>query len=235
MRRLRDMYPMMMDSTYLLLIPALLLTVFAQMKVKSAFAMYSEVMSLKGVTAGIVSRRLLDSFGLGRVKIERVPGSLTDHYDPASKVLRLSDSVGDSSSIAAIGVAAHEIGHAMQDESGYAPLKIRNSMVPVANIGSMAASPLFIIGLVLGALPLINLSILLFSGVVLFHLVTLPVEFDASSRALRLLSGSGALTKDEIAGAKKVLDAAALTYVAAMVMALLSLARLLIIARRRRD
>ncbi|MDR1944212.1 MAG: zinc metallopeptidase [Synergistaceae bacterium] len=229
------MYPMMMDSTYLLLIPALLLTVFAQMKVKSAFAMYSEVRSLKGVTAGTVSRRLLDSFGLERVKIERVPGSLTDHYDPASKVLRLSDSVGDSSSIAAIGVAAHEVGHAMQDKSGYAPLKIRNSMVPVANIGSMAAFPLFIMGLILGVLPLINLSILLFSGVVLFHLVTLPVEFDASSRALRLLSASGTLTKDEITGAKKVLDAAALTYVAAMVMALLNLARLLLIARRRRD
>jgi Zn-dependent membrane protease YugP len=229
------MYYPMMDSTYLLLIPALLLAMFAQMKVKSAFARYSEVHSSRGVSAESVSRMLLDNFGLQRVGIERVPGELTDHYDPGSKILRLSDSVGGSSSIAAIGVAAHEVGHAMQDKEGYAPLKIRNSIVPVANIGTMAAYPLFIGGLIMGAEPLVNIGILLFAGVVAFHLITLPVEFNASSRALRLLHNTGTLTKGEIEGAKSVLDAAALTYVAATVMALMTLVRFLLIAQRRRD
>jgi Zn-dependent membrane protease YugP len=164
-----------------------------------------------------------------------VRGELTDHYDPRAKVLRLSDSVGGSSSIAAIGVAAHEVGHAVQDKEGYAPLKFRNAFVPVANLGSMAAFPLFLIGLLMSAKPLIDLGIVLFLAVVVFHLVTLPVEYDASSRALRLLGGTGILTQSEITGAKSVLDAAALTYVAATVMALMNLLRLLILARGRRD
>lgn len=229
------MYYPMMDPTFLLLIPALLLAAFAQMRVKSTFAKYSEVHASRGTDASSVSRALLDRFGLQNVKIERVPGNLTDHYDPRSKVLRLSDSVGGSSSIAAIGVAAHEVGHAVQDKEGYAPLRFRNALVPVANIGSMAAFPLFLIGLLMSREPLLNAGILLFTGVVLFHLVTLPVEFNASSRALALLYSSGTLTKQEIGGAKSVLNAAALTYVAATVVALAHLLRLLILARGRRN
>jgi Zn-dependent membrane protease YugP len=187
------------------------------------------------VSADDVSRMLLDDYGLQRVEVERVPGDLTDHYDPRAKVLRLSDSVGGSKSIAAIGVAAHEVGHAMQDKDGYAPLKFRNSFVPVANIGSTSAFPLFMIGLFLSIEPLVNLAILLFSGVVLFHLITLPVEFDASSRALRFLSSTGTLTPGEIVGAKSVLSAAAFTYVAATVVALAHLLRFIMIAHNRRD
>jgi Zn-dependent membrane protease YugP len=225
-----------MDPLYfILLVPALLLAGFAQLKVKSSFARYNSVYASKGVNAAKVSRALLDGFGLQNVSVERVPGELTDHYDPRTKVLRLSDSVGGSSSIAAIGVAAHEVGHAMQDRDGYAPLGFRNAFVPVANIGSTAAMPLFILGLFTGFGPLINIGILLFSGVVLFHLITLPVEFDASSRALKFLGGTGTLTSGEIAGAKSVLNAAAMTYVAATVMALMNLLWLLLRAQGRRD
>jgi Zn-dependent membrane protease YugP len=224
-----------MDPTFILLIPGLLLAAYTQMRVKSTFARFNSVHAAKGMSADAVSRALLDRFGLGRVRVERVRGELTDHYDPRTKVLRLSDSVGGSSSIAAIGVAAHEVGHAVQDKEGYAPLKFRNAFVPVANIGSMAAFPLFLIGLLMSAKPLIDLGIVLFLAVVIFHVVTLPVEFDASSRALELLGGTGILTQNEISGAKRVLDAAALTYVAATVMALMNLIRLLILARGRRD
>lgn len=226
-------YPMMMDPTMLLLIPALLLAAFAQIKVKSSFAKYSEVYASRGVTADSVSRMLLDSFGLQRVKVERVSGSLTDHYDPRSKVLRLSDSVSGNSSIAAIGVAAHEVGHAIQDKDGYFPLRFRNAFVPVANIGSMAAFPLFFLGLFMSMEPLLNVGILLFAGVVLFHLITLPVEFNASSRALKLLGNTGTLTTQELKGAKSVLSAAALTYIAATVVALTHLLRLVLLANRR--
>ena len=228
------MYPMM-DPTFLLLIPALLLAAFAQMKVRSSFAKYSEIYAAKGISADSVSRILLDRFGLQNVRIERVSGNLTDHYDPRSKVLRLSDSVGGNASIAAIGVAAHEVGHAIQDKEGYAPLRFRNALVPVANIGSTAAFPLFLIGLLMSAEPLLNIGIILFSGVVLFHVITLPVEFDASSRALKLLGNTGTLTQQELGGAKSVLTAAALTYIAATVMALAQLLRLLILANGRRN
>ncbi|GHV52422.1 zinc metallopeptidase [Synergistales bacterium] len=227
------MFPMF-DPTFIILIPALLLAAFAQMKVKSAYAKYGAMRALRGATADSVARALLDGFGLSGVRIERVSGELTDHYDPRAKVLRLSDSVGGSSSIAAIGVAAHEVGHAVQDKEDYAPLRFRNAFVPVANIGSMASYPLFFVGLVMGIGPLLNIGILLFSGVVLFHLVTLPVEFDASSRALRVLGSTNTLSQGELSGAKSVLDAAALTYVAATVMALLTLIRFLMIANSRR-
>lgn len=227
------MYPIFGDPTFLLLIPALLLAVFAQTRVKSAFARYSTVYASRGVNSETVSRMLLDKFGLQNVKIERVSGNLTDHYDPRSKTLRLSDSVSGNTSIAAIGVAAHEVGHAVQDKQGYAPMKFRNALVPVANLGSMAAFPLFLIGLLMSMGPLLNIGILLFCGVVLFHVITLPVEFDASSRALKLLASTGSLTDKEIVGAKSVLNAAALTYVAATVMAVMQLLRLLIIARGR--
>ena len=229
------MMPMFDPLSMMLLLPAVLLAIYAQSKVQSSFARYSEIYASRGVSAEVVSRRLLDNFGLQNVRIERVRGNLTDHYDPRSKVLRLSDSVSGNSSIAAIGVAAHEVGHAVQDKEGYAPLRFRNSLVPVVNIGSTAAIPLFFLGILMSVPSLVNIGILLFSGVVIFHLVTLPVEFDASSRTLRLLADTGTLNQQEIAGAKKVLDAAALTYVAATLMAVMQLLSLIIRSRGRRD
>lgn len=223
------------DATMFLLIPALLFALWAQMRVKVSFARYSEVGTVKGLSADSVARTLLDSLGLQNVRIERVRGQLTDHYDPRTKVLRLSDSVGDSSSIAAIGVAAHEVGHAVQDKNDYAPMRFRNGCVPAANIGSTMAFPLFFIGLLMRSDMLLNAGILLFSAVLIFHLVTLPVEFDASSRALKLLSSAGVLNPVELTGAKSVLKAAAWTYVATTLMAALQLVRLLILARGRRN
>ena len=228
------MFPYL-DSTIVLLIPAVLFSLWAQFKVKGAFSRYSEVRAASGVTADQVSRKLLDKFGLQNVKVERIEGQLTDHYDPRSKVLRLSDAVSGNSSIAAIGAAAHEVGHAIQDKEGYAFLKFRNTIVPVVSIGSTISMPLFFIGLIMGYTPLLNIGILLFCGVLVFHLVTLPVEFDASARALKLLSETGLLAGNEIGGAKAVLDAAALTYVAALVMTVLQLVRLLALRGSRRD
>ncbi len=228
------MFPYL-DSTIVLLIPAVLFSLWAQFKVTGAFSRYSEVRAASGVTADQVSRKLLDKFGLQNVKVERIEGQLTDHYVPRSKVLRLSDAVSGNSSIAAIGVAAHEVGHAIQDKEGYAFLKFRNTIVPVVSIGSTISMPLFFIGLIMGYTPLLNIGILLFCGVLVFHLVTLPVEFDASARALKLLSETGLLAGNEIGGAKAVLDAAALTYVAALVMTVLQLVRLLALRGSRRD
>ncbi|NLX84323.1 MAG: zinc metallopeptidase [Synergistaceae bacterium] len=228
------MYPFL-DSTIVLLIPALLFSLWAQFRIKRAFSKYSEIRAVSGVTADQVSRVLLDKFGLGNVKVERIQGHLTDHYDPRSKVLRLSDAVSGNSSIAAIGVAAHEVGHAIQDKEGYAFLRLRNSIVPAVNISSSMSMPLFFIGLIMGYTPLLNAGILLFCGVLVFHLVTLPVEFDASARALKLLSETGLLAGNEVGGAKAVLDAAALTYVAALVMTILQLVRLLALRGSRRD
>ena len=229
------MLPFYDPISIILLLPAIILAGIAQMKVKSSFARYSAVYASRGVSSDEVSRKLLDNFGLQNVRIERVPGELTDHYDPRTKVLRLSDSVSGNSSIAAIGVAAHEVGHAIQDKEGYTPLRFRNAVVPVVNIGSTASIPLFILGLFMSIEPLVNLGILLFAGVVMFHIVTLPVEFDASSRALKLLRNTGTLTAKEVEGAKSVLDAAALTYVAATLMAIMQLVSLIIRAQGRRD
>ena len=228
------MFPYL-DSTIILLIPAMLFSLWAQFKVKGAFSRYSEVRAASGVTADQVSRALLDRFGLDNVRVERIQGHLTDHYDPRSKVLRLSDAVSGNSSIAAIGVAAHEVGHAIQDKEGYAFLRLRNSIVPVVSIGSTMSMPLFFIGLIMGYTPLLNIGILLFCGVLGFHLVTLPVEFDASARALKLLSETGLLAGNEVGGAKAVLDAAALTYIAALVMTILQLIRLIALRGMRRD
>ncbi|MDR3075922.1 MAG: zinc metallopeptidase, partial [Synergistaceae bacterium] len=186
-------------------------------------------------SADSVSRMLLDRFGLQNVRVERIAGNLTDHYDPRSKTLRLSDSVGGSSSIAAIGVAAHEVGHAVQDLKNYAPLKIRNSLVPVAGLGSNLGMVLFFVGLVMRAGFLVTFGVILFSCAVLFQIVTLPVEFDASRRALALLSETGTLTSGELSGARSVLSAAALTYVAATVMAVMQLLYLLMRSRGRRN
>ena len=214
------------DPTIIVLIPALLFSMWAQFKVKGAFAKYSEIRAVSGVTAEQVSRMLLDRRGLTGVKIERVPGELTDHYDPRSKVLRLSDSVNSSRSIAAIGVAAHEVGHAIQ---------FRNAIAPGVQFCSTLSMPLFFVGLIFGSLNLLNAGILLFCGVLVFHLVTLPLEFDASARALKLLSETNTLSGSELGGAKSVLDAAALTYVAALVMTVLQLVRLLALRNMRRD
>ena len=229
------MYPYYFDSTMLLLIPALILSMWAQFKVKSTFAKYSEIRARRGVTATDVARALLDRFGLTNVPVERIGGQLTDHYDPRDKTLHLSDSVSGNSSIAAIGVAAHEVGHAIQDQEGYAFLKFRNAIVPAVNICSTASMPIFFIGLLMSSFNLLNLGILLFCGVLVFHLVTLPVELDASSRAMKLLAETGMLESDELKGARSVLSAAAMTYVAALVMTVMQLLRLLALRNSRRD
>lgn len=223
------MFPFFFDPTMMLLIPALLLAFWAQNRVKSAFAQYSQVRSRRGVTGSDVARAILMQFGLSDVPVKPIAGKLTDHYDPRSRSLSLSDSVYGSDSIAAIGVAAHEVGHAIQHQEGYLPLQFRNAIVPVVNIGSTAAFPLFFIGLLFRGQTLMNLGIVLFVGVLVFHLVTLPVELDASSRALKVLDGTGMLASDELVGARKVLNAAALTYVSATVMAAAQLVRLLVL------
>jgi len=220
---------MMMDPTFLLLIPALLLGMWAQAKVQGAYRTYSQVFSRKGLRACDVARSLMDRFGLSGISIEQTPGNLTDHYDPRGKVLRLSEGVHSSPSIAAIGIAAHEVGHAIQDAQDYRPIRLRNAIVPVASLTSWLAFPLFFVGLLMRSPLLMDVGILFFLGVILFHLVTLPVEFDASARALRLLADTGTLDSDEIGGARAVLKAAALTYVAAAVMAAAQLVRLLLL------
>lgn len=227
------MFPMYFDSTMLILIPAVLLSMWAQSRVSSTFAQYSGVYAHGGVTADQVARMLLTRFGLGSMPINRIAGSLTDNYNPADRTLNLSESVYNSRSIASIGVAAHEVGHAIQHSKLYAPLMFRNSIVPVVNITTQASMPLFFIGLIMGNSMLLNLGIILFCGSLVFHLVTLPVELDASSRALKLLKETGTLTSDELAGARKVLNAAALTYVAAALMSILQLVRLLMIKNSR--
>jgi uncharacterized protein len=221
------------DSTIILLVPALLLSLYAQYKVSSTFNRYSKVRSGRGLSGAQAARRLLDSAGLSHVSIEGSRGRLSDHYDPRGKVLRLSQDVGNSDSLAALGVAAHEAGHALQDAAGYAPMRLRHGLVPVANLGSSLGIILFFVGFVFVQSPLlVNVGILLFSGAVLFTLVTLPVEFNASRRALALLTDQGILVSGEIDGARKVLNAAALTYVAAALMAIMQLVRLILISRR---
>ena len=227
------MFPFFFDSTMLLLLPALLFAGWAQMRVQSTFARYSRVTARRGVTAAQVARMLLDRFGLTSVPVKRVDGRLTDHYDPRDKTLSLSDSVYGSTSIAAIGVAAHEVGHAIQHSGGYVPLALRNNIVPVVNIASSLAMPLFFMGFLFRGPVLMNLGIFLFLGVIVFHLITLPVEYNASARAVTILGQTGALTGDELQGAKSVLSAAAWTYVAATLMAVMQLVRLLALRNSR--
>lgn len=218
------------DPTYMLVLIGVVISLIASAKVKGTYAKYSKVRSRSGMTGAQAADRILKSAGLYEVRIEHIAGSLTDHYDPRTKVLRLSDSVYGSASVAAIGVAAHECGHAIQDDSSYAPLRIRNTLVPAANIGTQAAWPIILVGLFLGSSSfLINLGILLFSLGVLFQIVTLPVEFDASARAIRILGDSGILYEEEVKQTRKVLSAAAMTYVAAAAASILSLLRLLIL------
>ena len=215
----------------------LIVSLWAQIKVKTTYQKYSTVHSRSGMTAEVAVRKILDSNGLFNVGITRVPGELTDHYDPRTNTIALSDSVYGSTSVAAIGVAAHEAGHAIQHAVGYGPIKLRTALVPVTNIGSHLSMPLFIIGILLANEYLAYAGIILFSLTVVFQLVTLPTEFNASRRAVKALGGYGYMNDDELKGTKKVLSAAAMTYLAALFVALASLLRLLLIVSggRRRD
>lgn len=227
------------DLSYLVLVvPAILLGLWAQARVQSTYARYSRVRAVRGITADQVARRILDANGLRDVSIQRIAGSLTDHYDPRERVVRLSDTVYGSPSIAAIGVAAHEVGHAVQHATGYAPLKLRTAIVSVTNIGSTLSMPLILIGILLNSSRLALVGVALFGLVAVFQLVTLPVEFNASSRALATLDGMDILGREELGGARQVLTAAALTYVAALIQSLAQLLRLLLLVggnRRRGD
>lgn len=216
------------DPTYMLIVISALISLFAQFLVNSRFSKYSRVRSRSGMTGAQAAERILQSQGIYDVAIQRVSGKLTDHYDPRNKTLNLSDAVYASTSVAAVGVAAHECGHAIQHARGYAPLSFRSALVPVANIGSQLSWLFIILGIFFGGShTLIMIGILMFSAAVLFQLVTLPVEFNASGRALKLLSETGILQKDEVSDTRKVLSAAALTYVAAAATAVLQLLRLI--------
>ncbi len=221
------------DWTYLLVIPGLLLGLWAQASVSSAYRKYGAVTTRGGITASEVAHRMLVASGNGGVALAQVQGELTDHYDPKANVLRLSTGVTNSSSVAAIGIAAHECGHAMQEGDGYAPLRLRSMLVPTVNIGSKLYFPLFLGGIVFSWEPLITAGILCFALTLVFSLVTLPVEFNASRRAVACLEQGGYVTEDELVGVKKVLRAAAMTYVAAAISSFLQLLRLLIISRNR--
>jgi len=222
---------MFYDPTMILLIPAFILAVWAQIRVKSTYKRFQKIRNAQGLNGASVAKHILQTNGIYDVEVESVPGELSDHYDPRSKTVRLSESNFRSDSLAAVAVAAHEVGHAIQHHVGYAPLQLRHSILPVTNLASWAAFPLFFIGFLLNTPFLVQLGIIFFAAVVIFHIVTLPVEFNASSRALVQLEKNGLLVKDEIAGARKVLTAAALTYVAAAVMALIQLIRLILISR----
>lgn len=223
------------DPTYLLIIIGMLLSLAASAKLKSTFAVYRGRRSASGLTGAEAARRILNAAGITDVQIVPVSGSLTDHYDPRSKTVRLSEDIYGQTSLAAVGVAAHECGHAIQHHIDYAPLSIRSALVPVANFGSTLSWPLFFAGLIFSIQPLLTLGIVLFSFAVLFQLVTLPVEFNASARALHMLESTGILSRDENSGARKVLRAAALTYVAALASSILQLLRLIILAGGRRS
>ena len=225
------------DPTWILVIIGAVLSMAASAKVNSTFSKYSKVRSMTGMTGEDAAKRLLNSQGIYDVTVRPVKGQLTDHYDPRTKTVNLSESVFHSTSVAAIGVAAHECGHAMQDNVGYVPLKLRGAIVPVANIGSQAAFPLIIIGVLIGGMgsPLVNIGLILFSLAVIFQLITLPVELNASRRAITLLDQVGILGGQEVNQTRKVLGAAALTYVAALAASVLQRLRLVILFGGRRD
>ncbi len=222
------------DYTFLILIPAMLLGLYAQYKVNSTYNKYSQVNNARGFTAAEVARRILDDNGLHDVGITHVAGNLTDNFNPKTNVVSLSDTVYNSTSVAAIGVAAHECGHAIQHAVGYTPIKIRSAMVPVTNFGSKAGTIILLVGLLFSNYNLTMLGILLYSLMAVFQLVTLPVEFNASSRALKTLEQDMILYEDEVPLARKVLNAAALTYVAALVSTLSTILRYLLIVNRGR-
>ena len=220
------------DPTFIILIPALLLSLWATLSVQSRFNHYSQVRSRIGMTGAELAKFILEASGLYNVRVESIYGSLTDHYDPRAKVVRLSQATYSSDSVAALGVVAHEIGHAIQDAKRYTPLVIRNALAPVAQFSSNLAWILFIAGLFTGFFGLARLGIILFSIAVIFSIITLPVEFDASRRALAILEKNLMMPTDELKGVKAVLSAAAMTYVAAMLMAVLQLLRMILITRR---
>lgn len=222
---------MFFDSTYILVIIGAVISMIASARVNSAFQRFSKLANRRGMSAQDAAAMILRNAGINDVRIERIKGNLTDHYSPKEKVLRLSDTVYGSSSVAAIGVAAHECGHAIQHNVGYGPLQLRSVSVPVANIGSMLSWPVILIGILLGMPGLARVGVYLFTFVVLFQLITLPVEFNASGRALRILEQSGMLAGEELKGASKVLRAAALTYVAALFASVLQLLRLVLLTR----
>jgi Zn-dependent membrane protease YugP len=229
---------MYLDYSFLILVlPAILLGLYAQSKVQSAFRTYSQVRSSSGLTGREAARRILSSYGITDVAFEHISGNLTDHYDPRTGVIRLSDSVDSSTSVAAIGVAAHEAGHAVQYATGYFPIQIRSAIIPISQIGSQLSLPLLMFGAILGSQSLVHIGILLFATVAIFQLVTLPVEFDASRRALTALGASGMMTTEELGDTRTVLSAAAMTYVAALITSLAQLLRLILIfgGGRRRD
>lgn len=231
-------YPMFFDGTYILVLIGVVICMLASSKMNSTFRRYSQVRNHSGMTGREAAERILSSAGIRDVRVEHVSGNLTDHYDPRNKVLRLSDATYNSTSVAAMGVAAHECGHAIQHATGYAPLSIRGALVPVANFGSSIAWPLIVIGLIMNSnmsVLLLNFGILAFSFAVLFQIVTLPVEFNASGRALKILGNSGMLYEDEVRDTRKVLTAAALTYVAGAASAILQLLRIILLANNRRD
>lgn len=225
------------DPTMVLLVPAILLSIYAQFKISSSFKRYSKVRSRKGMSGAQVARAILQSKGLYDVRIEPIGGRLSDHYDPRTRVLRLSEDVYQGNSLASVAVAAHETGHALQHASGYFPLQMRSTFVPVANFGSSLGPILILVGFFMSSFGfLLQIGILLFSFAVLFQIITLPVEFNASNKAMALLQEGGILEADEVRGARSVLNAAALTYVAAALAAVLQLARFIILAQgRNRD
>jgi len=229
--------PFLLHPSTILLIPAIILTVYAQMKISGTYGRYSRIRSSSGRTGADVARMILDENGLYDVKVEAVAGNLTDHYDPRTHTVRLSSDIYNSTSIAALAVAAHETGHAVQHADGYTPLKIRTAFVPVASFGSQIGPLLIILGFVLPSIPiLLTIGIYAFAFAVLFQIVTLPVEYNASSRALAFLNDSGIIASgEEMAGARRMLNAAALTYVAAALTAILTLLRFVWIAQGRDD
>lgn len=225
-----------MDYYYIILvIPAMLLALWAQVKVKSTYNKFSKVSNTKGITGAYAAQAVLTHYGINDVRIEQVSGKLTDHYDPKVKVIRLSEGVYGSSTIAAVGIACHEAGHAAQHAQDYAPIKIRNSLVPVCNIGSSLGIPLALIGYFLGFEPLISIGLLLYAAIALFQVVTLPVELNASRRAMKVIDETGLLQDEEQSGAKKVLTAAAMTYIASMLVAIANLLRLILRFNNRRN
>ena len=232
---------MYFDWTYIILLaPALIFSMWASSRVNSSYRKYSQQFSRRGISAAQAARAVLNANGLSNVAIEPVSGQLTDHYDPSAKIVRLSEGVYGSTSSAAIGIACHEVGHAIQHAQGYGPLKLRNAIVPVTNFGAKLSTPLIILGLVLSSLSynFISISyigILCFALCTFFQLITLPVEFNASRRAMEAISNQGLLYEDEMTGTKKVLTAAALTYVAALAVSMMQLLRFVLLVAGRRD
>ena len=222
-----------LDSYYIILVvPMLILSLFAQARIKSNYKKYSKIANSKGLTGAMAAQQVLNYYGINDVRIEGVSGQLTDHYDPRTNVIRLSEGVCNSASVSAVGIACHEAGHAAQHAEGYTPIRIRNTILPVCNIGSKLGIPLAVLGFVLGWEPLISVGLLLYALIVVFQLVTLPVEFNASSRAIKVIDETGMLTSEENKGAKAVLRSAAMTYVAAAGVSFANLLRLFLRMRR---